>query len=879
LKWKNLMIQTLRLMWNRLSEKVRAWIDAALEGTHNHYPCYFPGQTGSLFRMLFSGVAVSREQTDAIRSLSRDAIIVYANKYKSHLEYLFYHSRYREDGLPVPEIGFDLNVFSLQPIRRLFKIILAHADYFFRHFSFPDPYTGGYIREELIKGRVGFLSLVEKGGFYLRFVKDNTDPLFYLIEMQKSVTRPIYIVPHLMFFSKDPHRTKTSLSELIFGSDENPGIFKQLRSLLKKSGEVFAEVSAPLNLQKFVEKPEYQEMSGDKLAPILRRELLVQINRHRQSIIGPILKSPEELNENILTHERLRIYMEHYAQTRKVPQWKVHKEANGYLNEIAAKYRIAMVRLLAGAVKWLTTTMFDGYTLSTEELNKLKVMSRRGPLILVPCHKSHIDYLILSYLLFVHNMPCPHIAAGKNLSFWPMGPIFRGAGAFFIRRTFKGAVLYSKVFAEYVHKLLEEGFNIEFFIEGGRSRTGKLLQPKLGLLSLILNAFKDGACEDLIFAPVFIGYDRVLEESSYLHELEGGQKKPESLSQMISARKFLKKRYGRIYIRFHETFSLNDYMAQTGLHIRDMSPKEQNTLCRSIGYMLLNCIDKVSVITPHAVVAAALLNCSKQRFSYDYFFSEFETYMNYLVFQKMNLADTLLIDPAHAARAAFDSYLQGKLIEKISEQGENASEPLFKVNDNKRVLLEYYKNNCVVAFTPAAFTALAILDRDAFQFSVSGLYETYSFLQNFFKYEFAYDMEKSPEHFVQENIKAFVSDAILMPHPTLQDTYNLTSVGFRKLRLFADFLKAYFESYRIVLNFLMKHSRDEGEIKDKVKKIQELGTKMYKRKEIDRAEALSVINFKNASDFFSSKGVRGSEDAEKIELYMNVIRKYLNHLP
>ncbi|OQX00824.1 MAG: hypothetical protein BWK80_61160 [Desulfobacteraceae bacterium IS3] len=175
------MIQTLRLMWNRLCGKVRAWIDAALEGTHNHYPCYFPGQTGSLFRMLFSGVAVSKEQTDAIRSLPQDAVIVYANKYKSRIEYLFYHSRYREDGLPVPEIGFDLNIFSLQPIRRLFRIILAHADYFFRHFSFPDPYAGGYIREELLKGKIGFLSLVEKGGFYLRFVKDNTDPLLYLI--------------------------------------------------------------------------------------------------------------------------------------------------------------------------------------------------------------------------------------------------------------------------------------------------------------------------------------------------------------------------------------------------------------------------------------------------------------------------------------------------------------------------------------------------------------------------------------------------------------------------------------------------------------------------------------------------------------------------
>lgn len=874
------MLSSFISKWNRLCEKIRTWINAVLEGTHNHYPCYLPKNQGGMFgRRLFSGVTLGKEQTDVIHALPKDAIVVYTNKYKSYLEYMFYHGRYAQEGLPVPEIAFDHSFIGTQPVERIFKIFLAHIDYFFKHFSFPNPYAGGYIREELLNGKTGFLSLVEKGGFYLRFVKDNPDPLRYLIDIQKQTERPIFIVPHLMFFSKNPHRSKPGLMELMFGTDEYPGLIRRIIALLKQSKDVFAEVSTPLNLQDFLAHPDHRELSGEKLAPMLRRSLLTQINRHCQSITGPVLNSVEELKENILTHERLRTYLRHYAETRKLPLWKVHKETDGYLDEIAAKYSPAVIRMLSAVVKWLTTTMFDGYTLNTDELAKVKNMSRRGPLILVPCHKSHIDYLILSYLLYNNNMPGPHIAAGKNLSFWPLGPIFRGGGAFFLRRTFKGAMLYSKVFTEYIYKLLEDGFNIEFFIEGGRSRTGKLLQPKLGLLSIILNAFKDGACEDLIFVPVFIGYDRVLEESSYLRELEGGQKRPESLSQMIGARKLLKKRYGRIYIRFDEPISLNDHLAQSGQYIRDMTPKEMNTLCRSIGYMMLNCIDKLTMITPHAVVAAALLNCAKQKFSYEYLLSEVETYMNYLIHQKTNLADTLLMDQDHAIKSAFDSYLQSRLIERISSDKETSSEPIFRVNENKRPALEYYKNNCVTAYVPAAFTALAILEKDAFQFSIADSDQTYLFLQKFFKCEFAFDAEKSTEHILRENIKAFMADAILMPHPTLQDTYNITSSGFRKLKQFAAFLKSYFESYRIVLSFLMQHSAEGIESKDRIKKIQDLGQRMYKRKEIERYEALSVINFQNAADFFSSKGIRGSEDAEKIAIYAESIRKYLNHLP
>ncbi len=248
--------------------------------------------------------------------------------------------------------------------------------------------------------------------------------------------------------------------------------------------------------------------------------------------------------------------------------------------------------------------MFQGISYNVEELQHIKAISQKGPIVFVPCHKSHVDYLMLPYLMYRNNMAVPYIAAGANLSFWPIGPIFRALGAFFLRRTFRGNVLYSKVFSEYIHQVLLEGYNIKIFIEGTRSRTGKLIMPKLGFLSILMNAYKNGACDDLVFAPIYIGYDHVLEEKSYLHEIEGGKKEPESFLQVVSARKFLKNRYGKIYIKFHPTISLNKLLEQDGTRFDEMLTKDQNALCRNMGHRIINAINTVTVITPHALVTA-----------------------------------------------------------------------------------------------------------------------------------------------------------------------------------------------------------------------------------------------------------------------------------
>jgi glycerol-3-phosphate O-acyltransferase len=404
------------------------------------------------------------------------------------------------------------------------------------------------------------------------------------------------------------------------------------------------------------------------------------------------------------------------------------------------------------------------------------------------------------------------------------------------------------------------------------------MMPKLGFLSILLSAFKKGACDDMIFVPVFIGYDQVLEESTYLHEVSGGEKKPESLSGLIKAVKFLKKRYGKIYIRFHEPISLNQLVQQQEKQLSEMTAKEQNTVCRRLGYRVLNAINRVTVVTPHALVASAILVSPKNKISYGQLTLHVQTFMRYLSSQEIMFADTLS-DSIRALKNVLYIYAQRKLIDPVPEEDKWPTEDtLYIINEHKRPELEYYKNNAIAFFVPAAFVALAILVQDNFQFSAYDLHSNYNLISEFFHNEFVVDIEKTPEEIVQNNLQAFVTDNIITAHPTLSDTYNLPSDGLKKLKLFGNFLTTFFESYWIVLSFFKQAPRGSLPSRDRLKNMQSLAERMYKRMEIDRKEALSKITFENAEKYFTAHGIKGSEDVEKIKHFSNAILKYLDLL-
>jgi glycerol-3-phosphate O-acyltransferase len=862
------------------------WLRNKFRGVRNYFACYVPPYTGPIsqfiLKLVFSGIRIPDAAAALKRQAGEQPIIIFVTKYKSYFEFLFYHTRYRNDGLPYPSIGFDYKFFFWQPARRLVKIIFSHVHYFLKHLAVPNAYQSGYIHEKLLAGESALLSLVEKKGFYRRFIKEKPDPLHYLIDIQNTIDRPIVFVPQIILYSRTPQTTRLSVTDMLLGTIENPGRIRRLFNLFKNPKKTFIEVCDPIVLSEFISRPDIRDLSPRNQAVMLRRHMLALVNRHRQSITGPVLKSRLEIREELLTNPALQKTIAEYASQQNVSIHEAQEQAAGFLDEIASNYNLKTIRFLDVVLRWMFKHIFDGMVIDQDGLERLKRASRKGPLILAPCHKSHLDYLILPYVFFNNNMPCPLIAAGKNLSFWPLGPIFRGGGAFFLRRSFKGEILYPKIFNAYLQKILNEGFHVKFFIEGGRSRTGKVLMPKIGFLSLLVEAYQNNRWDDMYFAPIYVGYDRVLEEKAYIHELEGGKKTPENLLNIIRARKFLKRKYGKIYVNFHEPISLRDYLSRFSQPFSEMPRPEQKEACFDFGERLLAAINRVTVVTPHAVIAAVILNGAPKRFYYKQVLAHAETYLAYLVSQDVNLADTLVMDQISAFNLVLDSFVQNNVIDKsISEFSDSTrANPLFKINESKRPTLEYYKNSGVTFFVSAAYTAMAILKTDAFQFSSGDLHAGYKFLKELFKNEFVYDPEQPVDFVVRKNLKAFINDAIIMPHPTLPDTYNVTSTGFRKLNLFAAFLAPYFESYWVVLNFFMKYTRKPiGETGNYLRKIQALGNRMYKRKEIERIEALTRINYQNAVTFFSTHGIVDPESSkEQIDFYVETFQQYRRYL-
>ncbi len=860
--------------------KVKDSLIRNLRSPQIHYSSHLPVKSGllsSLIRnFLFRNIAFNPRQLDKLRNLPENSIVVYTSKYRSHFEYLFYFTRFQKEGLPYPTIGFDHHFLIWQPAMHLFKIMYSHLHHLVRHFHFPDPFESGHIRSQLLGGRAAMMTLIGKESFYERFVKNKPDPIRHLIEIQRETDRQIFIVPELIFFSPKPMKMRLSIAELIFGTQERPGKLRRLLTLLKGSKNSFAEIIEPLDLKACLDRPDMAGLNDVEQAALIRRELVARLNRHRQTITGPVLKSREELKENILTSPAVQNFLASHAEKENLPIRDVNKSADAYLEEIAANYSHKWITAFKLTLDWLFRTLFEGITVDQEGLARVKEMSIKAPLVLVPCHKSHLDYLILSYIFHMNNMPCPHIAAGKNLSFWPMGTIFRGGGAFFMRRTFKGAELYSKIFSEYMKKLLSEGFNIELFIEGTRSRTGKLLPPKFGLLSILIDAFREKACDDLLFVPVFFGYDRVLEEDAYLHEVEGGEKEPESVGQILKARRLLKKRYGKVYVNFHEPMSLKSYIEENGIAFDSQTRDEHADLCRVIGYRLVQSIKKVSLATPYGIVAGAILNSPKKRFSHEQLLADIDMYVNYMKCQDIMLSETLIQSSDRAIQSVIENYVRRKFIDINTDGDEEPSaKTIYKINFAKRPLLGYYKNTCINFFISASYTALAILKKKAFQFKHADLVDTYTTLMTLFDNEFTYDRETPPEHFIRKDIKAFINERILIPHTTLPDTYDITPEGYRRLNCFASFLNTYLESYLVVVHFFKRHPEREADTKADLKKIQSIGRRMFKNHDIELSESLSEISYKNALTYFTQKGLGDVGAEDKIRYYTETLEEFI----
>jgi glycerol-3-phosphate O-acyltransferase len=808
----------------------------------------------SWIERLISKTSVSENQQHLLEDLAKRGTIVYAIKYRSQLDYVSLSLRLHQLGLPSPSFLFELHPYLWQPRWYALKILGYHLYHLVRKGALPNPYNNGYFEERIRNAECGLFFLLGEKGYYRRTVFVGNDPLEHLLQIQEKSEEPVFVVPLVLLYSRHPVRERRGLQEIFLGQKEQPGLIRKMFALFSGYSDAVLEIGEPLDLQRVL--PELSTIFTQRRKQIfeLRRELIDSVDKIKKAIIGPTLKSKLELKEIILHHPRLETFMQRRSRSRDQEIWKVRMEADKYLEEIAANYNYTLIQLTEKVLDWMWNNLFDGIEVDNDSLQKVKQAARHNTLIYVPCHKSHTDYLILSSILFQNKLSLPFVAAGKNLAFWPLGPFFRRGGAFFIRRSFKGMKFYAEVFSLYVKTMVQLGHNIEFFIEGGRSRTGKMVLPKLGLLAILIQAVEEGFRDDLVFVPTSICYDRIPEEESYLTELSGGTKVQENIGQLVRARRFLKKRYGRVYVQFAEPLSLQEYLQRYGGDFSKLASKDRHALYRDFAYRIIHSINQASLVTPHALAASALLASSRRGVSMAEFQEICGVFYDYLVDAGAQLSKTLRNFETLIEETLRDLE-RTKLVGKLKDEDDDLEEQVFTVEDSKRLALEYYKNNLIHFLLSAAFVSSSILAQQTFRFSRAQLLEDVAFMKDFFKFEFVYDNEIDNEELVDRVLGSFEKLGWLHRMGEGDQPYILAHKGLRAAHSFHGLLQNYFEGYWLVLRafrYLQKKPFSDSHF---VKKVASLGQKALKLELIERPEAISNIMFGNAIQYYLEKSV------------------------
>lgn len=377
------------------------------------------------------------------------------------------------------------------------------------------------------------------------------------------------------------------------------------------------------------------------------------------------------------------------------------------MEEIAANFSYEAVRMTDRVLSWTWNKLYQGINVFNAE--RVRQLAQDGhEIVYVPCHRSHMDYLLLSYVLYHQGLVPPHIAAGINLNFWPAGPIFRHLGAFFIRRTFKGNKLYSTIFREYLGELFSRGYSIEYFVEGGRSRTGRLLDPKTGTLSMTVQAMLRGETRPISIVPIYIGYEHVMEVATYAKELRGATKEKEGFMQMIRGLRKLRN-LGQGYVNFGEPISLSQYLNQAVPDWRDdidpIEPQRPSWLNPAVSALADNImvnINNAASINAINLVSTALLASRQRALTKEQLLEQIDCYLQLL--RNVPYSSDMVV-PDKSSETLLAHALQ---TDKFQVEQDSLGDIIILPRESA-VLMTYYRNNTIhLMVTPSLIASIVL---------------------------------------------------------------------------------------------------------------------------------------------------------------------------
>ncbi|KAB0458377.1 glycerol-3-phosphate 1-O-acyltransferase PlsB [Vibrio kanaloae] len=573
------------------------------------------------------------------------------------------------------------------------------------------------------------------------------------------------------------------------------------------------------------------------IAHKLARVARIHFSRQKLAASGPNLPSRQALFNRLLKSEAIKKAIEDEAKSKNISVEKASKEAQDIMDEIAANFSYSLIKRGEKVLGWLWNKLYQG--LHINNASTVRKLAQDGhEIVYVPCHRSHMDYLLLSYVLYHEGMVPPHIAAGINLNFFPAGPIFRHGGAFFIRRSFKGNKLYSTIFREYLAELFAKGYSVEYFSEGGRSRTGRLLQAKTGMLAMTIQAMLRGMNRPVTLVPVYIGYEHVMEVATYAKELRGKRKEKENASLVIRTLRKLRN-FGKGYVNFGEPIQLNQYLNEHAPEwTKDIDPmgagKPQwmNPVVNGLATKMMTHINDAAATNALTLCATALLASRQRALSRDSLVSQINCYLSLL--KNVPYSNTFTVPKESAEDLVKHAESLNKFLIESDSMGDIVS-----LDRHQSILMTYYRNNIIHLFAlPSLIAQMTIRQRGL---SIEAIQQNVAALYPFLKKELflSYDEDKL-EGVVSNIIEELVSQGMLV---VSNNEVTINQSNSQALMLLGRTITETLQRYSIALNLLAENP--------------ELDKSDLETKSQDIAQRLGRLHGINAPEFFD-KGVFAS---------------------
>lgn len=581
---------------------------------------------------------------------------------------------------------------------------------------------------------------------------------------------------------------------------------------------------------------------GTDFADFVARQAELSLERAEYPLYGARFKMPRVEPADVIAAPGFNEGLVRLAAETGRREDELLAEARGYLEELKTGHNPFAIEGMLRFFRAAYEKAYGTVDVDASQLSSLHDVFARYPALILPAHKANVDAPIVNTVLADHGLPLPSLFAGINMSFWPMGPIMRRAGYIFLRRDIRENATYRFVLREYLAYLIERRFNLSWFPEGTRSRTGKLLPPKLGLLTYVVDAYRQGRIEDIMLVPVALAYDQVYETKDFAREAKGGKKKPENLGWMLRYLRSLRTPYGKAYLRVAEPLSMREALGPPDPHSEGKTADAQlalNKLSLAVSWR----INQATPITGIALVTFALLATGGRSIPRDRLAKFVALLVEHARKRGQPLADSAVLQDSERLGTVLDTLMESGVVTRFDE----GPTPVYGIAEGQHIGAAFYRNSMLhfvlerAIAEVAAFAAVAAppARREA-QF-----YETALALRESLKFEFFFRERPAFEDGLAAEMDLIDQDwrsKLAEAGSGREVLDSLFGVGLAHAAL-----RPFLEAYRIVLDVLLTLPVDTAaQEKDVLAAADGLGRQYLLEKTIRNPEAVSRQLFATA---------------------------------